>query len=170
MFIKSKLDNEIIKIKSILSPGQIHLVSTDESENSSFMQILEEIARTDPDNPFRFAYCRVIEFTHFLTLILIGKQERTSTRSGERIIPSKKTILLSELIYLFQYLLQFDYVIYFLTGCRECQPGQVPQQILRRGGNKSKRRTFKRKTFKRNTYKKKTLKRRTLKRKTLKRK
>ena len=158
MFIKSKLDNEIIKIKSILSPGQIHLVSTDESENSSFMQILEEIARTDPDNPFRFAYCRVIEFTHFLTLILIGKQG------------GKKIILLSELIYLFQYLLKFDYVIYFLTGCRKCEPGQVPQQIFRYGGNKSKRRNLKRKTLKRKINKKNTYKRKTLKRKTLKRK
>ena len=150
-FIKYKLDSEIFNIESILFTGQIRIASPEEPEyNESFMRILKEIARTDPDNPFRFAYCRVIEFTHFLTLILIGKQG------------GKKIILLSELIYLFQYLLQFDYVIYFLTGCRECQPGQIPQQILRIGGNK-------RQTLKRRTYKKKTLKRKNLKRKTIKR-
>ena len=83
---------------------------------------------------------------------------------------SKKVVLLSELIYLFQYLLKFDYVIYFLTGCRKCEPGQVPQQIFRYGGNKSKRRNLKRKTLKRKINKKNTYKRKTLKRKTLKRK
>ena len=165
-FIQYKLDSEIINIESILFTGQIRIANSEELEyKSRFERILKEIARTDPNNPFRFAYCRVIEFTHFLTQILIGKQEGTSSRSGTRIQSSKKIILLSELIYLFQYLLKFDYVIYIITSCRECQPGQVQQQILRRGGNKSKRRTLKRKTLKRKTYKRKINKKKTLKRK-----
>ena len=168
-FIAYKLDSEIFNIESILFTGQIRIASPEESEyNVRFTKKLEAIVDTDPNNRFRFAYCRVIEFTHFLTLILIGKREGTSSRSGTRIQSSKKTILLSELIYLFQYLLQFDYVVYMITSCRACRPGQIPQQILRRGGNK--RQTLKRRTYKKKTLKRKTLKRKTLKRKTLKRK
>jgi len=165
MFIKNTLDNAITNIKLILYRGKIRIVRTDELEyNSSFIRILEEIADTDPNNPLRFTYCRVIEFTHFLTQILIGKQEGTSSRSGTRIQSSKKTILLSELIYLFQYLLQFDYVTYFISSCRGLEEGQVPNKLFRYGGNK--RKTLKRKTIKRKTYKRKTYnKRKTLKRK-----
>ena len=83
----------------------------------------------------------------------------------------EKIVLLSELMYLFQYLLKFDYVVYIAMSCRILQQGQqVDPNLIRFGGNKSKRRNLKRKTYKKKTLKRKNLKRKTLKRKIKKRK
>ena len=136
-------------------------------DNIKYITQIKAIKETDQNNyPLKFVYCRVREFIDFLTRILVGDPDKPN-----RVESSKyKIILLSELIYLFQYLLKFEYVIYILPSCRICQPGQVPQQILRYGGNKSKRRNLKRKTYKKKTLKRKNLKRKTLKRKIKKRK
>jgi hypothetical protein len=75
---------------------------------------LQNIPKTDPSV---FAYCRVLEFTYLLEKILIHKE-----------------VLLSELLYLFQYLLNFDYVIYILTSCRICEDFTV-----RTNANRSKK-------------------------------
>jgi hypothetical protein len=128
----------------------------------------KEIIKNE-NEPFIFLYCRVLEFIEFLKGILIGTpvKEGPALRSTQY----EKSILLSELIYLFQYLLNFDYVIYILPSCRGCQEGQVPNVIPRTGGHTFKqRKTYKRKTNKRKVYKRKTYKRKTYKRKTYKRK
>jgi hypothetical protein len=128
----------------------------------------KEIIKNE-NEPLIFIYCRVLEFIEFLKGILIG----TPVKKGPalRSTQYEKSILLSELIYLFQYLLNFDYVIYILPSCRGCQEGQVPNVIPRTGGNTFKqRKTYKRKTNKRKVYKRKTYKRKTYKRKTYKRK
>ena len=123
-----------------------------------------------------------MEFNDFLRRILVGNPDEfiigpdgnplkdDNGRNTKDIFFRSKVILLSELIYLFQYLLKFDYVIYILTSCRVCQKGQVPKSITRYGGNTFKQRKYnKRKTNKRKVYKRKTYKR-NYKRKTYKRK
>ena len=128
----------------------------------------EEIIKKENEH-LKFVYCRVLEFIEFLKRILIGTPEKKGPVL--RSVQYEKVILLSELIYLFQYLLKFDYVIYILPSCRGCQEGQVLKSITRYGGNTFKQRKYnKRKTNKRNAYKRKTKKRNVYKRKTYKRK
>ena len=135
---------------------------------------------TNEDDPILFTYCRVLEFNDFLRRILVGNPDELiigtngmpfKDRNGRNIKDKyfqSKVILLSELMYLFQYLLKFDYVIYILTSCRVCQIGQKPKSITRYGGNTYKqRKTYKRKTNKRKVCKRKTYKRKTYKRKRL---
>lgn len=142
--------------------------------NKKYMKELKSI--TDQNDPILFAYCRVLEFNDFLRRILVGNPDEYNISPDG--IPLKdrnshfrhKIILLSELIYLFQYLLKFDYAIYILTSCRECQ-GRKPKSITRYGGDTYKqRKTYKRKTYKRKTNKRKNNKRKTYKRKNNKRK
>ena len=148
--------------------------------NKKYLKELKLI--TDPDDPILFAYCRVLEFNDFLRRILVGNPDEfiigpdgnplkdDNGRNTKDMFFRNKNILLSELIYLFQYLLKFDYVIYILTSCRVCQKGQEPKSITRYGGNTFKQRKYnKRKTNKRKVYKRKTYKR-NYKRKTYKRK
>ena len=156
--------------------------------NLKFINQLKGLNVYKPDPALVFVYCRVLEFTYFLERILVGDPEKYDDVSKNKLNEnkSKKVVLLSELIYLFQYLLKFDYAIYVLTSCRGCEEGgvldpanKIPSdnttQSIKRpryGGYKSKRRINKRNTLKRKrNYKRKTLKRkRNNKRKTNKRK
>jgi hypothetical protein len=192
-FINYTLENNILLIKTYLSE-QIENKEFKEKEFKSYkygveklknsrafknsqgyplsdLQIIDkyinELKKIPKTDPLLITYCRVLEFNDILTRMLVG-------HSGKNIIGSYvktlKTALLSDLIYLFRYLLNFDYTIFFLPSCRACQEGQVPKigTDRRSGGNTFKQRKYKKsKTNKRKTYKRKTNKRKTYKRKRL---
>lgn len=182
-FIEYTLANNINFIKT--SIGITRLDNVDNNFNGKTpLEIKTQLESLSNIHPLVFVYCRVLEFTYFLTRILIGDPDQfdkydkyKKQQQGDLSEPienedvGEKVILLSELMYLFQYLLKFDYVVYIVMSCRILQDGQqVDPNLIRFGGNKSKRRKYnKRKTLKRKTLKRKILKRKSYKRRTYKR-